>query len=132
MVNLTRLLNEYLLENDVVEYETIFNDVFPDDQGDALISRYDPSRANEKEFIDGSAVGNVSLAYMCRSDDAEKCRRDLNAIINAVDGLSCTDSTNGTVYNFKAVTLPSFVTVDEKNQSVYSCDISVDYNRKGE
>lgn len=132
MVNTTKILNDFLIENGVVSFDTIFNDVFPEDQGECLISRYDPSRANETEFIDGSAIGYVALSYYCRSNDAEKCRKELNAICGMVDNLRLFDTTDGTEYRFKAVSLPSFVSVDDKEQTIYVCDIAADFDRKGE
>lgn len=133
MTNITRNLNDYLVRNILPQEEifVIYNDLFPFDEGDCLISRYEPGTANETTFIDGSADGSVSIGYYMRSSDGEKARRIVDTICDAVDGLSYTDDF-GTETRFESVTTPSFVSEDDKHQVVYTCTINAKYNRKGE
>lgn len=130
MMNITEILNGYLLDNVLEGYDVIYNDVFPDDENESIISRYDPSTANETEYIDGSADGSQSLAYLVRSQRAEKARGTLAEILECVDGLSC-ETEGGTEIRFEGVTLPTFVSVDDKNNTVYSLEITAKYKRKG-
>ncbi|MCQ2598320.1 MAG: hypothetical protein MJ181_10800 [Treponema sp.] len=131
-MNITEILNNYLLEHSLKDkVEFIFNDLFPFDDGDCLISRIEPSSAQETSFIDGSCVGSVTLAYYMRSQNAEVCRNILNAICDEVDNLALTDG-NETEVRFESQTLPSFVSEDEKGLVIYSSVIVAKYNRKGE
>lgn len=131
-MNIAKILNDYLLENGLNgEVEAIYNDIFPTEEGDCLISRYEPSSSKELSFIDGSAVGSVTIAYYMRSKNAQKCRKVLNIICDSVDNLSCT-SDDGTEIRFESQTLPSFISEDDKKMVVYSATIKADYNRKGE
>lgn len=131
MTNITKNLNEWLLNNPLKgEFDVIYNDLFPFDDGDCLISRYEPGTANETQFIDGSSDGSVSIGYYMRSEDGERCRRIADIICDAVDGLSYEE--DGTETRFEALTTPSFVSEDEKHQVVYTCTIQAFYNRKGE
>ena len=127
-MNIAEILNGYLLENVLEEGCVIYNDVFPDSEGDCIISRHSPSQATEKVYIDGTAVGNVSLSYFMRSRDAGKCRNVLGGIISVTDGLRMT--ADGIEVKFEAVTVPNFVSVDDKNNAVYTCDITARYERK--
>lgn len=130
-MNITEILNNYLLEHGLKDrIDTIYNDIFPFDDGECLISRYEPSSAQEISFIDGTCVGSVSLSYYMRSDNAERCRQILNIICDEVDNLSC--KTVGTEIRFESVTLPNFVSEDDKHLVIYSANILAKYNRKGE
>lgn len=132
MTNITSNLNDYLIKNVFgEEVDVIYNDLFPSDEGDCLISRYEPGTAKETEFIDGSAEGSVSIGYYMRSTDGEKARSYCDIIIEAVDGLSYKDE-KGTETRFEAITTPSFVSEDDKHQVVYTCTINAKYNRKGD
>lgn len=131
-MNITEILNNYLLEGVLKDdFDVIWNDLFPSPMGDCLISRYDPSTAREQSFIDGSAVGSVSLSYYMRSTDANYNRSILNKICDTVDNLAIKDN-EGNEIRFEAVTLPSFISEDEKKQVIYSATIRAEYNRKGE
>ena len=127
MMNIAEILNNHLLES-LEDVDVIYNDVFPTDEDECVISRYSPSQATEKRYIDGSAVGNVPLSYFMRSSDAEKCRKVLGEIINLTDGLEMIS--DGIEVRFEAVTLPNFVSIDDKNNAVYTCDIVARYERK--
>lgn len=131
-MNITEILNNYLLEHSLKDkVEFIYNDLFPFEDGDCLISRIEPSSAQETSFIDGSCVGSVTLAYYMRSQNAEVCRNILNSICDEADNLALTDG-NGTEIRFESQTLPSFVSEDEKSLVIYSSVIIARYNRKGE
>lgn len=128
MIHITEILNNFILENVITDFEIIYNDVFPEDKCDCLISRYEPSEAKETEYIDGSAVGSVQIGYLLRSSDASKCRKVLNEIIERIDNISC-KTEEGLEIRFSAVTLPNFISIDEKQQVIYSATIKAEYTR---
>lgn len=129
MMNITKTLNEYLLENVLTDYEDIiYNDIFPTEEGECLISRHDPSQAKETEYLDGSAKGSWSIAYYFRSANPEGCRNLLLSIANGLDNIQLID-TDGTEIEVEAKTLPAFVSVDDKNSAIYTVEITARYLR---
>lgn len=131
-MNIAEILNNFLLEGVLKGKVTdIFNDLFPTEDGECLISRHDPSTANETEFIDGSAIGSVSLSYYMRSKNGKVCREILNKICDTVDNLVLKDI-DGNEIRINSVTLPSFISEDDKHLVVYSVTIEAEYNRNGE
>lgn len=129
MTNITKTINNYLLDNITTDFDQIFNDLFPTTDGDCLISRHDPSSARETEYIDGSAVGNVMISYYMRSDSAESCRSVLTSIVDGLDGLNLDDTDDGINLNLTVQTLPQFVSVDDKENVIYTITVSVKYKR---
>lgn len=130
-MNIAEILNHYILTEVLEEVDIIYNDVFPKDDGNCIISRHDPSTARETEFIDGSVIGSQQISYYVRSEDAAYCRNILNSIIDRIENVSC-KAEDGTEIRFAGVTLPTFVSVDDKNQTVYTATIKADYERPGE
>lgn len=130
MTNITKTINDYLVNESVVDFDQIFNDIFPTEDGDSLISRHDPSSARETEYIDGSAVGNLVVSYYVRSRSASKCRTVLTSIVEALDGLCLEDYDDDITLNLTVQTLPQFISVDDKNNAIYTVTVSVKYRRK--
>jgi len=132
-MNISEILNDYLIDNVLADegIEIIYNDVFPFDDGFCLISRYDPTTAKEKEFIDGSVVGSQQLSYFIRSEDAADCRRILDLITDKVDNLSCSNN-DGIEIRFTCLTHCAFVSIDDKNQTIYTATLKADYDKPGE
>lgn len=129
-MNITDILNHFLLNEVLKEIDIIYNDVFPNDEGNCIISRYDPSTAREKEFIDGSAVGSQQISYFVRSKDAAYCRNILSLITDKVENLSCNNE-DGVEIRFQSLTLATFVSTDDKDQVIYTATVKADYNRPG-
>lgn len=127
MTDILQTLNNYILDNVLTGsgIDTIYLDQFPAPEGDFLISRHDPSTAKTKEFIDGSSTGTLQIAYYMRSADPVICRTVLNEIIKQIDGKTL--KTADAVFQVASQTLPSFVAVDEKENSIYTAEISAEY-----
>lgn len=130
MTNIAKAINSYLKSKDSEEaaFKKIFNDMFPDDDFEGLISRHEPGQANVVEYIDGSSEGTVSLGYYCRMTDAVVCREVLTKVINILDNAKITDK-DGLIVDVTAVTTPQFTGTDDKERSIYSCSINADYIR---
>ncbi|MCR5607139.1 MAG: minor capsid protein [Treponema sp.] len=127
-MNVSKIVNDYLLANIIDEVNIIYNDVFPKDEGLCVISRYDPSTAKEIEYIDGSSVGSQQLGYYVRSSNASECRTILEKIFNAVDNLHL-EGVNNITIDIEVLTQISFVGIDDKEQNIYTFDIKVSYDK---
>ena len=128
MMNITKTINDYLLENMTLGVDIIYNDLFLNPDGLEIMSRYEPSQAKITEYIDGSSVGSMQIAYFVRSDSANECRNILQAISDKLDNLKLTDSTDEqTEYILSVTTLPNFVSVDDKENVIYTITVNADY-----
>ena len=105
----------------------IYNDIIPDTANDAACLRYDPAPAAEERYIDGSRLVQWNLAYYVRNKNRTTARQYADEITAALDGVQIYDQTSGITVNVEAQTLPQFVTVDEKNNTVYSAAIVAKY-----
>lgn len=130
MIHITKVLNDYILQNILNDsgIEEIFNDVFPIPEGECLISRHDPSNAKVKEYIDGSTTGVYQIAYYMRSKNPLVCRTVLNAILNGINGKSI--SNENSVIDLDCQTLPNFISVDDKNQTIYTIEVNASFTTK--
>lgn len=130
MLGIAQLVNTWLKNNPGNTLPDIYNDIFPDTDTDCIVCRHDPSQAVEKRFNDGSRAGTVNLSYHARSDDAKKCRMFLSEIINRLDTQTIIDVSDDTYVECEALTLPQFVTVDDKNNTYYTASVSVEYTQE--
>ncbi|MCQ2485819.1 MAG: minor capsid protein [Clostridia bacterium] len=110
---------------------TIYNDMIPDTTAPAACLRYDPAPAAERRFNDGSRLLKWNLTFYIRHKDRAKARAFAYDITAALDGTVIPDEENGTEYNCEALTLPQFISIDDKNNTVYSAAIEVYYMARG-
>ena len=68
-----------------------------------------------------------NLAYYVRNKKREKARSLADEITAKLDGAEITDATSGLTIQVEAQTLPQFIAVDEKNNTVYSASIVATY-----
>ena len=106
---------------------TIYNDIIPDTDNNAACLRYDPAPAAEDRYIDGTRLVQWNLAYYVRNSNRTTARQYADEITAALDGVQIYDQASGITVNVEAQTLPQFVTVDEKNNTVYSAAIVARY-----
>lgn len=130
MIGIAQLVNTWLKNELGDTIPDIYNDIFPDTDGDSIACRHDPSQAAEKRFNDGSRAGTVNLSYHARSDDAKKCREFLSAILNRLDTETIIDVSDDAYVECEALTLPQFVTVDDKNNTYYTASVRVEYTQE--
>lgn len=105
----------------------IYNDVIPDTAKDAACLRYDPAPAAERRYTDGTRLLKWNLTYYIRNSDRGKAREYADAITAALDGAIVPDATSGVNINCEAQTLPQFISIDEKNNTIYSAAIVCTY-----
>lgn len=132
MMNITQTLNEYLLSQGLEDITIIYNDLYPEPEGNAVLSRHDPSQAKATEYLDGSSEGVLQISYYARSKSASWCRQTLQEISNILDCVSLDDVTDDDViYNVSVQTLPNFISLDDKGQSIYTIEINANYIHGG-
>lgn len=125
MTDITKAVNAFI--NERLEIGQILNDEFFNAESEGVISRHDPSSAKTRAYIDGTEDGTLNIGYWARYKDAAKARKTLNDIINAVDNQ--TIDKDGMSISVEAVTLPQFVSTDEKGYTLYTAQIAAEYER---
>ena len=124
-LNVSNIINAWV-ENELHLTATIYNDVIPDNANDAICLRYDPAPAAERRYQDGTLL-KWNLAYYVRNKKRENARSLADEITAKLDGAEITDATSGLTIQVEAQTLPQFIAVDEKNNTVYSASIVATY-----
>lgn len=125
-LNVANVVNAYVEAKLQLGF-TIYNDIIPDTDNNAACLRYDPAPAAEDRYIDGTRLVQWNLAYYVRNKNRTTARQYADEITAALDGVQIYDQTSGITVNVEAQTLPQFVTVDEKNNTVYSAAIVARY-----
>ncbi len=125
-LNVANIVNAWI-ENKLNLPFTITNDVIPDTTANAACLRYDPAPAAERRYTDGTRLLKWNLTYYIRNKDRTKAREYASQITAALDGAEITDETSGVKIETEAATLPQFINVDEKNNTIYSAAIVCTY-----
>ena len=125
-LNVSNIINAWV-EQQLGLTAQIYNDVIPDKADDAICLRYDPAPAAERRYQDGTRLLKWNLAYYVRNKKREIARSLADEITAKLDGAEITDATSGLTIQVEAQTLPQFIAVDEKNNTVYSASIVATY-----
>lgn len=125
-LNVAEIINEWV-EKELALPFTIYNDAMPASQGEAACLRHDPAPAAEKRFLDGSRLLKWNLTYYIRSGDRASARNYAFDITDRLDGKEITDSETGVKIMIEAQTLPQFISIDDKNNTIYSAAIVATY-----
>ena len=125
-------LNVANIVNDWVEKKlnlpfTIYNDVIPDTSDNAACLRYDPAPAAERRYTDGTRLLKWNLTYYVRNKDRTKARNYADEITAQLDGAEIHDPASGVCIQIEAATLPQFISMDEKNNTLYNAAIVCTY-----
>lgn len=102
----------------------IQNDVMAE-TGDGVCLRYDPAPAAERRYNDGTRLLKWNLTYYVRNKNRTTARELADRLTATLDGAEITAS--GIKIDCEAQTLPQFISVDEKNNTIYSAAISCTY-----
>lgn len=124
--NVANVVNAWV-ENELGLTATIYNDVIPDTARDAACLRYEPAPAAEKRYIDGSRLLKWNLAYYVRNAKRDDARALADELTAKLDGAHIYDASSGLTVETEAQTLPQFITVDDKNNTIYSAAIVATY-----
>ena len=130
MTNTVKTINDYLIDNfsDKLGVDIIYRDLFYTAEGLEIMSRHDPSQARVIEYLDGSSVGEKSISYYVRDENPETCDKTLQTIAGALDNLEITDISDSTTsYTLSVDSVPSFNSIDDKNQFIYKIDVTISF-----
>ena len=125
-LNVSNIINSWI-ENILNLPFTIYNDVIPDTNANAACLRYDPAPAAEKRYIDGTRLIKWNLTYYIRNKDRTKAREYAHIITARLDGAEIRDAESGVNIMIEAQTLPQFISIDDKNNTIYSAAIICTY-----
>ena len=126
VLNVANIVNDWIEKKLNLPF-TIYNDVTPDTSDNAACLRYDPAPAAERRYTDGTRLLKWSLTYYIRNKNRTKAREYADKITAKLDGVEITDETSGVCIQIEAATLPQFISMDEKNNTIYSAAIVCTY-----
>ena len=125
-LNVSNIVNDWIEKKLNLPF-TIYNDVILDTSDNAACLRYDPAPAAERRYTDGTRVLKWNLTYNVRNKNRTKAREYADEITAKLDGVEITDETSGVNIQIEAATLPQFISMDEKNNTIYSAAIVCTY-----
>ena len=125
-LNVSNIVNDWVEKKLNLPF-TIYNDVIPDTSNNAACLRYDPAPAAERRYTDGTRLLKWNLTYYVRNKDRTKARNYADEIAAQLDGAEIHDPASGVCIQIEAATLPQFISMDEKNNTIYSAAIVCTY-----
>ena len=123
VLNVANIINNWV-ENALNLRFQIQNDVMAE-TGDGVCLRYDPAPAAERRYNDGTRLLKWNLTYYVRNKNRTTARELADRLTATLDGAEITAS--GIKIDCEAQTLPQFISVDDKNNTIYSAAISCTY-----
>ena len=125
-LNVSNIVNDWIEKKLNLPF-TIYNDVIPGTSDNAACLRYDPAPAAERRYTDGTRLLKWNLTYYIRNKDRTKARNYADEIAAQLDGAEIHDPASGVCIQIEAATLPQFISMDEKNNTIYSAAIVCTY-----
>ena len=125
MTNIAKTISDYIKHN--LDGLKIENDLFAKADTEGVVAIHDPSTRKVLEFIDGTSEYQLNISYKARYKNAAEARSKLDSILNLLEGQKLLDSTDNLVLKLKTVSNVQFLGIDDKNYSIYTCSISVEY-----
>lgn len=126
VLNVANVVNNWIEKKLNLPF-TIYNDVIPDTSDNAACLRYDPAPAAERRYTDGTRLLKWNLTYYVRNKNRTKAREYADKITAQLDGAEITDQASGVKIDCEAQTLPQFISLDDKQNTVYSAAIVCTY-----
>lgn len=125
MKDISRTIVNYLTTK--ITTLEMWNDLFPDDKTEGVIVTHDPSPRILSAFIDGTYIYQTSLSFTSRFKNPATSRDTLDKILNYLDKLKLTDSTDNLRLRITSVSNVQITGTDEKQNTYYSCSVMVEY-----
>lgn len=125
MTNITKAINKYIKNN--LENIVIYNDLFPKSEIEGVISIHDPATRKSLDFIDGTSEKQINISFTSRYKNAQTCRQVLTNILDLLDGAKVIDTSERLKIKLANVSNVSFVGIDDKNNSIYTCSVLATY-----
>ena len=126
-MNIIQEVNAYLLTK-ITPYSTIYEEAFPSDAGEEIMSRNDPSQAAGTRYMDASRIGIAQFSYYAKSMVPDTARLQLEAIITALDFEELTPITGGTAIRLEVATTPAFVEKRESGVFIFVSSFRLEYH----
>lgn len=126
MLNIANTVNTWLKEQ-IEGLPPVYNDMFPAETGDMIVSRHDPSQSAAREFADGTRLVEAAFSYYARCSNAANARKWLETILNLLDNEQLVRASDGVSFQAEGVSLPQFVEVDDKGQTIYVMAVVISY-----
>lgn len=126
MLNITETVNNYL-KTQISGLPAIYNDLFPVETGDMLMSRHDPSQSAAREFGDGTRYVEAQFSYYARCAKAGDAREWLDKIAKELENEQLVRQADGVSFQSEVITLPQFVETDDKGQTIYVMAVIINY-----
>lgn len=126
MLNIAETVNTYL-KTEISGLPTIYNDLFPVEDGDLIVSRHDPSQSAAREFADGSRYVEASFSYYARCKKAGDAREWLEKITKQLENEQIVRQADNVSFQSSVATLPQFVETDDKGQTIYMMSVVISY-----
>ena len=130
ILNVANIINKWV-ETELSLPFAIYNDVIPDSDGDAACLRHDPSPAAERRYTDGTRLIKWNLTYYIRCKNRTNARNYAYNITEKLDGTEITDQASGIKIDCEAKTLPQFISLDDKQNTIYGAAVTVTYLEPG-
>lgn len=126
VLNVANTINDWIEKKLNLPF-TIYNDVIPATSDNAACLRYDPAPAAERRYTDGTRLLKWNLTYYVRNKNRTKAREYADKITAKLDGAEITDAESNINIEIEAQTLPQFISIDEKNNTIYAAAIVCTY-----
>ena len=126
MLNIAEYVNTYL-KAQIAGLPVIYNDLFPVEAGDLVVSRHDPSQSAVREFGDGTRYVEASFSYYARCRKAGDARKWLDEITRKLENEQLVRQADGVSFQSTVATLPQFVETDDKGQTIYMMSVIISY-----
>lgn len=126
MLQIAEYVNTYL-KAEIEGLPTIYNDLFPVETGDLIISRHDPSQSAAREYMDGTRYVEAPFSYYARCQKAGDARRWLEEITKTLENEQLVRQADGVSFQSSVATLPQFIEVDDKGQTIYMMTVNISY-----
>ena len=122
MLQIAEYVNTYL-KAEIEGLPTIYNDIYPVETGDLIVSRHDPAQSAVREFGDGTRY--VEAPFSCQK--AGDARKWLEEITKALENEQLVRQADGVSFQSAVATLPQFIEVDDKGQTIYMVTVNISY-----
>lgn len=126
MLQIAELINTYL-KTQITGLPAIYNDIFPVETGDLIVSRHDPSQSAYRSFGDGTRYVEANFAYYARCKKAQDAREWLEKITAELENEQIVRVADDVSFQSSVTTLPQFVEVTEKGQTIYMMSVVISY-----
>lgn len=127
MINIIVELKDYI--NTLGVYSPLVIDFFQGNLEEIMI-RHEPSNAKEISYMDGSRIGMFNFSIHAKSLNGKKAVDQLNSLIKQLDLTNLFQLTPLIKVKIEPVTTPMFTTKTDKNEFIYQCSFSLEYEAR--